>query len=110
MFNKEEMNIIRRDFFSISVEGGSVVELKSQNGDWWMILEVQEWLSRHQIRAKVPRTVFYRLMHRHGDSDVFHEHGEYSSVLDAVLEIINHDDYRLKHRGRTHFEELLEEV
>ena len=110
MFNKEELNIINRDFFTISLLGGSVVELQSQNGDWWMILEEEQWLSRRQIRAKVPKRVFYKLMHRHSDSAAFHEQGEYSCVLDAVLEIINHDDYRLKHKGRTHFDELLDEV
>ncbi len=110
MFNEKERRIIRRDFFSISMEGASVVELQSQNGDWWMLLEVQETLSRRQMARRKPKVIVYRLMHKHANYSLYHEHVEYTSVLDAILEVINHDDYRLKNKGKTHFDELLDEV
>ena len=110
MFSERDRKIINRDCFNIIMMGDSIAEVESENGDHWIILEVQEHLNKGQIRArKVPR-VTYHVLHRHGDSGAFHEHTECISVLDCVLEILQHDDFRLKKHGRTHFDELLEEV
>ena len=110
MFNEQDLSIIRRDFFRINILGDAIVEFQSQNGDWWILMEIQEWLSHRQMVAGAEHRVYYKMLHRHADADTYHEQGDYISVLDAVLEVIDHDDYRLKHRGWTHFDELLEEA
>ena len=38
----------------------------------------------------------------------FHFHSELPGALDVVLEIINHDDYRLKRKERTYFDEVVD--
>ncbi len=110
MFSEKDKAIISRDFFEIIYMGDAIAELRSENEDYWMIMEVQQWLSRRQRASQTIPTVFYRVMHRHADSESFHEHIECINVLDCVLEILQHDDFRLKRRGKTHFDELLEEV
>ena len=110
MFSEKDKSLINQEYFKINVLSDAVAELESENGDWWILMEIQRWLSRRQRASQMIPQVFYRLMHRHANSEAFHEHGEYISVLDAVLEIINHDDYRLKRHGRTHFNKLLEKV
>ncbi len=108
MFSEKDKSLINQEYFKVNVLSDAVAELESENGDWWILTEAQRWLSRRQRASQTVPQVFYRLMHRHANSEAFHEHGEYISVLDAVLEITNHDDYRLKRHGRTHFDEILE--
>ena len=108
MFTDEDRMLMRQDYFTMSIEGDSVFEFISQNGDWWMVIQLERYMTKKELAAGKPKRRFYRLLHRHADADDYHEHGEYLSVLDAVLEVINHDDYRLHNKGRTHFDELLE--
>ncbi len=110
MFSAEEREIIMQDYFQIYNVTESLVEFQSQNHDWWMILEVETKLTRRQLAAGVPHRRTYMLYHKHSDAEAYHEQGEFASVLDAILEVINHDDYRLHNKGRTHFDELLEKV
>ncbi len=110
MFTSEEIGIIERECFNINILGSSVAELQSQNKDWWMIMETEQYLSKKELSKGKPKECFYFLMHKHSDANGYHEHGTFSCVLDAVLEILNHDDYRLKHRGKTEFDRLLDEV
>lgn len=112
MFTQEERNIMERDFFVMNIMTDSLYEFQSQNKDWWIIMEVEVYQTKKQIQAGVPKQHVYNLYHKHAGAKGYHEHGsrQYASVLDCVLEVINHDDYRQKRKGRTHFEELLEEV
>ena len=110
MFSAEEKEIIMQDYFQIYNVTESLVEFRSQSHDWWMILEVEVKLTRRQLAAGVLHRRTYMLYHKHSDAEAYHEQGEYASVLDAILEVINHDDYRLHNKGRTHFDELLEWV
>ncbi len=110
MFNELDRKIINRDCFKIILMGDSLAEIESENGDHWIILEEQEHLNKGQIRSGRVPAISYKLLHRHADAKSFHLHTACLSVLDIVLEVLQHDDYRLKKRGRTHFDELLEEV
>ncbi len=59
----------------------------------------------------------YSLMHAHNTSDSYHLHGEFYSMLDCVLEIVDHDEWKLniwrhKHIGKwvqpqTYFDKLI---
>ena len=109
MFSQNEKAIICRDFFRIKTLGDAVVELQSENKDWWILMDVERYIPRKKMRKGVQHERYYQLLHRHSNAFGYHEHGEFSNVLDAVLEIINHDDYRLKRAGYTHFDELLDE-
>ena len=108
MFSEKDKSLINQKYFQINVLSDAVAELQSENGDWWILMEVQQWLSRRQRASQTRPRSIYRLMHRHADSEAYHEHGEYICVLDAILEITDHDDYRLRRHGRTHFDEILE--
>ena len=113
MFTQEERKIMNREFFTMHIMTDSLYEFQSQNGDWWIIMEVEVYQRKKELAKGAPKQHIYNLYHKHAfGSDGFHEHGtrQYASVLDCVLEVINHDDYRQKRKGRTHFEELLEEV
>lgn len=107
MFSEKDKSLIRQDYFNVTILSDSFAELESENGDWWMILEVQQWLSRRQRASQTVPRVFYRLMHRHANSEAYHDHSEHICILDVILEITNHDDYRLKRHGQTHFDEIL---
>lgn len=108
MFTQEEKMIIAQDYFKLQTLTDSYCEFQSQNHDWWIILEVEVYQSKKQLSMNLPKKHIYKLFHRHSEDSGYHEHGEYAEVLDSVLEVINHDDYRLKNRCPTHFEELLE--
>ncbi len=44
MFSERDRKIINRDCFNIIMMGDSVAEVESENGDHWIIMEVQEHL------------------------------------------------------------------
>ena len=112
MFTQEEKNIMNRDFFTMHIMKDSLYEFQSQNRDWWIIMEVEVHQRKRELAKGTPKQHVYALYHKHHGAKGYHEHGlhQYPSVLDCILEVINHDDYRQKRKGRTHFEELLEEV
>ncbi len=109
MFTKLERRIINRDFFTMSIFGSSVAELRSENGDWWMIMKIEKHLTKGQLTRGFERSHYFQLLHRHANAQGYHLHAEYETALDTVLDILNHDDYRMKRTGRTHFDELVEE-
>ena len=63
---------------------------------------------RIQLAGGVPHTCTYIRYHKRSDAVVYHEPGESASVLDAISEAINYDGFRLRNKGRTHFDDLLE--
>ncbi len=110
MFTEEEKKYIQRSCFNVSILGSSVAELESQNGDWWMIIEQDALLTKEQLNTGKKPARSYMLMHRHANASGYHHQCACLQVFDAVLEILCHDDYRLKHRGVTEADRLLEEL
>lgn len=108
MFNKEELTLINLQYFKTINVLSDVCEVVSQNGDHWIILKVQEHVPKNELCNKKHFDYMYNLYHRHEDAEGFHYQSEFVNLLDLILEIINHDDYRLKRRGRTYFDELVE--
>ena len=108
MFNSKDVSLIILDYFDVVMCASDVCEIVSQNGDHWMILKKQATVPRGQLKHTKHFDYTFLLYHRHSGSKGFHLHSEYTSVLDTVLDIINHDDYRLKRKGRTYFDEVVE--
>ena len=108
MFNKNDLPLLRLEYFEQVFCASDVCELISQNGDHWLILKKQVSLSKGQLKHTKHIDSTYILYHRHASSKGFHLHSEFVSVLDCILEIISHDDFRLKRKGRTYFDEVVE--
>ena len=104
----KELSLLQLSYFKQITLGSDICELQSQNGDRWMLLKVQNHISRKKLQNVKHFDYSYLLFHRHEDSDGFHAQTEFADLLDLVLEIINHDDHKLKHRGKTFFDEVLE--
>ena len=61
----------------------------------------------------------YTLFHKHAIHEPYHIHGQFEEILDCVLEIVNHDEWKLniwryKHVGKwrqpkTYFDRILEQ-
>ncbi len=72
--------------------------------------EIQSICTRHYWAivpiAKNRSQTYYKLLHKYHKKDNYHNQTDCGSVLDAVLEIINHDDYKLK-RKNGYFEEIV---
>ncbi len=108
MFSSEEMSMLTLSYFEVKMCASDVCELVSQNGDHWLILK-QEMLKPAQPRENVRHYDYmYHLFHRHENADGFHLHRQVTSVLDAVLEIVQHDDYRLNRKRNPYFDQVLE--
>ena len=108
MFSEEELKLINLKYFKTKTILSDLCELESQNGDHWMVLKIQTYVPRRKLSNEIKYEYIYLLYHRHGDNEGFHKQSEFGNLLDLVLEIINHDDYRMKRKGRTFFDELLE--
>ena len=107
MFNSEELSLIQLDYFKVPMCASDVCELISQNNDHWLIFKKQVAVPRGQVNQTTRFQYTYIVFHRHADADGFHYQAEFVTLLDAVLDIINHDDYRLKRRGKTFFDEVV---
>ena len=61
---------------------------------------------------------FFNLYHKHDINDDYHLHGQFNELFDCILEIVDHDEWKLniwrhKHVGKwkqpkTYFDELIE--
>ena len=107
MFTSEELSILNLNYFNVKMCGSDVCELESQNGDHWLILKKQTMVPRGQVQHVTEFSYTFILFHRHSDAEGFHYQTEFLNVLDVILEIINHDDYRLKRRGKTYFDTVV---
>ena len=93
MFTTTEYEILSLPYFNTISRDPAKYEIQSKNtGHFW---------------ALVPTGSYITLLHKYHESDEYHYQTSTISVLDAVLEIVNHDDYKL-HRKGTFFEELVE--
>lgn len=107
MFSSKELSILTLDYFNVKMCCSDVCELESQNGDHWIILKQQTHIPKRQLQNVKHFNYIFMLYHRHNDGEGFHLHAEHINVLDAILDIINHDDYRLKRKGKTYFDTVV---
>ncbi len=107
MFSSEELSMLTLDYFEVKMCVSDVCELVSQNGDHWMILK-QQMPKPKQLLSQIRHFDYcYVMYHKHKGAEGFHLHSTVASVLDAVLEIICHDDYRLGRKRNQYFYKVL---
>ncbi len=98
MFTKKEKEIMSISYFIVLNENEAMYELESKRtGQIWAIVPIS-----------LEQSVYYKLLHKYLTEDNYHFQTDCGSVLDAVLEIINHDDYKLHNRSGL-FEEVLKQ-
>ena len=96
MFSDKEKAIMNITYFNRVHEGNAIYELQSIcTGHFWAIIPVE--LNR--------KGIYYMLLHKYREQDCYHLQTNCNSVLDAVLEIISHDDYKMK-RNSGFFEKV----
>ena len=107
MFTSKEKTLLELTYFKSILCATDVCELESKNGDRWLILKVQNYVPKHKLSNVKDFDYTYQLYHRHKEADGFHLQTEYINLLDVILEIIAHDDYRLKNKGKTYFDTVV---
>ena len=96
MFTDREKEMMSISYSHVIGRNESMYELRSlRSGQFWAILPISLEGER----------VYYKLLHKYMEEENYHFQTDCGSVLDAVLEIINHDDHRLHHRSGD-FEEV----
>ena len=81
MFTQKDVEVMTLPYFNVIKAEKEKFEIQSKNtGHFWMIL---------------PEGKEYRLMHKYHQEDNYHTQMYMPSVVDLVLDIINHDDYKL---------------
>ena len=97
MFSLKDMEIMTIPYFTIIQKNDTKFEIQSVcTGHYWAILML-----------KTKKRNYFRLLHKYRKDDNYHYQIDCMTVLDAVLEIMCHDDYKL-HRRSSHFEETLQ--
>lgn len=107
MFTSEEKSLLGLTYFTSIMCATDVCELESKNGDHWLILKVQNHIPKHKISNIKHFDYTYQLYHRHHDAEGFHLQTEHINLLDVILDIISHDDYRLRKKGKTYFDTVV---
>ena len=96
MFTLKDREIMTLPYFVTIRESSSMYEIQSRcTGHFWAIIPIA--LNRSKT--------YYKLLHKYHEEYNYHFQTDCGSVLDAVLDIINHDDYKL-HRRSSYFEEV----
>ena len=96
MFTLKDREIMTLPYFVTIRESSSMYEIQSRcTGHFWAIIPIA------MNRSKT----YYKLLHKYHEEDNYHVQTDCGSVHDAVLDIINHDDYKL-HRRSSFFEEV----
>ncbi|MBO5622775.1 MAG: hypothetical protein J5959_14225 [Butyrivibrio sp.] len=104
MFTAKDLLSMTDYFDFLSTDGETCFEVMSKNTTHcWKIVDVG---------------THYRLMHAHQLSDGYHLHGEFDLMLDCVLEIVEHDEWKIglwrhRYKGKrklpyTFFDELID--
>ncbi len=107
MFSSKELSVLSLDCFRMEMCRSDVCELVSQNDDHWIILK-QQLPKTKRLNDQMRHFDFcVQMYHRHEDADGFHLHRTVTSVLDAALEIIAHDDFRLGRKDNSFFFEVV---
>lgn len=98
MFTDREIEIMSISYFNVVGRNESMYELESKrSGQIWAIIPIE----------LMGGEVYYKLLHRYSIAENYHFQTDCGSVLDTVLEIINHDDYKL-HSRSGYFEKVIE--
>lgn len=98
MFTTKDKEMLGNPYFNIITENPVMYEVQSKNtGHYWVIMPLID----HKFK-------YVRLMHKYKKEHEYHEQTTTASVLDAVLEIICHDDYKL-HTKNPIFEQFVEQ-
>ena len=97
MFTPEETELLTLPYFNVISEDPAMYEIQSKNTkQYWAI-----------IPAKASNgAACYKLMHTYDPAEPYHFQTYCPTILDVILDIINHDDYRL-HRRSGYFEEIV---
>ncbi len=96
MFRSKDVEIMTLPYFEVIRENKSMYEIQSKcTGHYWAIVPLT---SRNGL--------YYQLLHKYREDDNYHFQLDCASVLDAILEIVNHDDFKLKRKSET-FENIL---
>ncbi len=104
MFTKDDLLSMTDYFDFLSTDEETFFEIMSKNTTHcWKIVK-EAW--------------GYQLLHAHKLSDGYHIHGQYRAMLDCVLDIVEHDEWKLgiwrhKNIGRrkqpyTYFDQLID--
>lgn len=98
MFRDEDKELMSMSYFNVIRAEESMFELQSLcTGHYWAVVPLE----------MKSRDIYYMLLHKYHEYDNYHYQTEFGTVLDVVLDIINHDDYKL-HRKNPLFEEIVE--
>ena len=105
MFTVKDFLSMTDYFCFISTDGQRHFEVMSKN-------------SKHQWKIAAANN-YYTLFHAHNNKENYHLHGEFNSIFDCILEIVDHDDWELNvwrhnHKGKwiqpkTYFDKLVED-
>ncbi len=86
MFTAKDKEMLGNPYFKIIAKSQAMYEVQSKNtGHYWMIVPLAD-----------RKTRYVRLLHKYKKEHDYHEQTITGTVLDAVLEIICHDDFKLK--------------
>ncbi len=100
MFTELEREMLTLSYFRVVSDSESLFEIQSTNtGHFWGVLPLEK-KNRSEIE--------FMLLHKYHVDDTYHYQSTFagpSAMLDLILEIIGHDDYRLKHKNDV-FEEV----
>ncbi len=98
MFSDKDKELLSISYFIPIRMNESMYELQSKRtGQIWAV-----------VPLALDQGVYYKLLHKYLTEENYHFQTDCGSVLDAVLEIINHDDYKLHNRSGQ-FEEVLKQ-
>ncbi len=82
MFTAKDLLSMTDYFDFLSTDGENCFEVMSKNTTHcWKIVKMS-W--------------GYQLLHAHELKDGYHIHGQYGSMIDCVLDIVEHDEWKLK--------------
>ena len=96
MFTMSDIEIMTLPYFKVVRKSDAMFELQSRcTRHFWAVVPI----------ARNRNQTYYKLLHKYKKSDNYHSQADFGTVLDAVLEIINHDDFKLN-RKNGYFEEV----
>ena len=96
MFTEDEVKLIRLKYFKQKHILSDICEIESRNGDHWIIMKRQRYVSKKQLKYTKAFSYVFEIYHRHANAEGFHYHSESESILKAIFQIIDHDYFRLK--------------
>ena len=103
MFTKKELLEMTDYFLFLSTDKENYYEVMSIN-------------TKHCWKIEKSSDI-YKLWHKHNILDRYHLHGQFYLLFDCVLEIVNHDEWKLnvwkynrkgKQKQRTYFDLLIQ--